>query len=202
MRRLRDLGAAASSSGMTTRFPYFYDVESIAPGADWRKALEAKARSSVLIALRTDEYQNRYWCRMEYQWAEQTGVPIVVADLRTGQFQAADRLPFGTAVALRLSDGNLLRLILHACASHVRFLRDRYMAAHSQQGDWEVLPRHPTALSLAGALGRLNTGRKPGPGARIYYPPPRLPAAYIEAIKPMLARMQIPVKLRSMDQLD
>ena len=49
-------------------FQYFYDAEHIPPGTVWREVLEAQASESVLIALRTEAYESRYWCRR--------GVPV------------------------------------------------------------------------------------------------------------------------------
>ena len=51
-------------------FEYFYDAEHIAPGTVWREVLEAQASGSVLIALRTEAYESRYWCRREFLLAE------------------------------------------------------------------------------------------------------------------------------------
>ena len=66
-------------------FKYFYDAEHIAPGTVWREVLEAQASDSVLIALRTEAYESRYWCRREFLLAESNGMPIVAVDLRREQ---------------------------------------------------------------------------------------------------------------------
>ncbi|MEM7406275.1 MAG: hypothetical protein AAF458_13335 [Pseudomonadota bacterium] len=199
MRRLR--GFSASSMGITTPFDYFYDVEDIPAGSDWKQVLESNARSSVLIVLRTEEYQNRFWCRSEYHWAEEMGLPILVVDLRTEQFQVADRLPFGVATAVRIGDGNLLRAILHASASHVRLMRDRFMANKAKQGAFEVLPRHPSVISLAGAMKRLEARSTGNTDARIYYPSPRLPDVFVAAVQPMLSNDDVSARLCSMDDV-
>ena len=93
---LRQLQAASPAGA---GFQYFYDAEHITPGAVWREVLEARASESVLIALRTEAYESRYWCRREFLLAESNGMPIVVVDLRREQYHGSALLPFeGRAV--------------------------------------------------------------------------------------------------------
>ena len=189
-------------------FDYFYDVEDIPPGSNWRDELERNARNSVLIALRTEEYENRYWCRKEYLWAEEMRVPILVVDLRTRAYHNGSRLPFGPAPKVRIHDGNLFRVILHAVACHLRVLRleDRVHRNNPAGIFSKVLPRQPSEVSLAAAVTELAMclgGHAAGsPSARIVYPNPRLSADYLRAVTPLLDIANGPIQLITTDELE
>ncbi len=175
LRRLRE---AAGSDGS---FEYFYDVEHIPLGARWQKTLEDAATTSLVIALRTDEYENRPWCQLEYLWAESSRMPILVVDLRTEPYHDSARLPFDAAPVVRMHDGNVIRIVLHALASHLRALR-----IHIQADDnCEVLPHKPSIYSLSTACEALDA-RNVTADAKVAYPNPRLPADYIGSVRPML----------------
>ena len=185
LRQLQEADSAGAG------FRYFYDAEHIAPGAVWREVLEAQARESVLIALRTEAYESRYWCRREFLLAESNGMPIVVVDLRLGQYHGSALLPFEAAPSVRVHDGNLIRVILHAMASHLRALRVASGAAPAVK----VLPHRPSVYSLAGA-GRARAGL-----TQIAHPAPRVPDAYDRAVQPILRSAGGTAKLVTFDEL-
>ena len=172
-------------------FQYFYDAEHIAAGAVWRNVLEAQASESVLIALRPEAYESRYWCRREFLLAESSGMPIVVVDLRREQYHGSALLPFEVAPSVRVHDGNLIRVVLHAMASHLRTLR----VASGAGPDVRVLPHRPSVYSLAGA-GRAIPGLN-----QIAYPAPRVPDAYDSAVQPILRSGGGAAKLVTFDEL-
>ncbi len=195
MRRL-----SRNANNSTNDEDYFYDVEHIKPGDLWRNVLENNAKNSVLIALRTDEYEKRYWCRQEYLWAESNGMPVLVVDLRSGQYYDSARLPFDTAPLVKVHDGNLVRVILHAMAYDLRMLRyQALLNGFSSQYKYIVLPHKPSVYSINGAVSTLEKDasktEKPG---RIVYPNPPLPADYASSIKPILKEN---CELLSIDQL-
>ena len=80
---------------------YFYDAEHIEPGTLWREVLEAQAGASVLIALRTEAYESRYWCRREFLLAESNGMPILAVDFRREQYHGSALLPFDVVPSVR-----------------------------------------------------------------------------------------------------
>lgn len=51
------------------------DAERLLRGARHTILLETEAGQSILIALRTEAYENRYWCRREFLLAERSGMP-------------------------------------------------------------------------------------------------------------------------------
>ena len=173
-------------------FQYFYDAEHIPPGTVWREVLEAQASGSVLIALRTEAYESRYWCRREFLLAESNGMPIVVVDLRREQYHGSALLPFEVAPSVRVHDGNLIRVVLHAMGTHLRALRVASVAAAAVK----VLPHRPSVYSLTGA-GRASVGLK-----QIAHPAPKVPDAYDRAVQPILRSAGGAAKLVTFDELE
>ena len=158
-------------------FDYFYDAEHIAPGSVWRSVLEGEASRSMLIALRTEAYDERFWCRREFLSAERRGLPILVVDLRKEQYHDSAQLPFDVVPSVRVHDGNLIRVVLHAMAAHLRALRVQSTAPPTVN----VLPHRPSVYSLRGAM------RAAAPD-KIAYPGPKLPNTFLKAVAPMLRR--------------
>ena len=186
LRQLRDV------AGIQQSFSYFYDHEHIAPGSLWREVLETEAGQSVLIALRTEAYESRYWCRREFLLAERSGMPILVVDLRRNQYHDCSLLPFDVVPSVRVHDGNLIRVVLHAMATHLRALRVQSEAPRGVK----VLPHRPTVYSL-------ECGSQEASGNHIIaYPGPKLSDAYMEALEPMLTRGRLCVKLVTFDELE
>ena len=186
---LRQLRAAG---GKQQGFSYFYDHEHIAPGSLWREVLETEAGQSMLIALRTEAYESRYWCRREFLLAERSGMPILVVDLRKKQYHDCSLLPFDVAPSVRVYDGNLIRVVLHAMAAHLRALRVRSEAPKGVK----VLPHRPSVYSMESG------SRKAGRNHIIAYPGPKLSDAYRRAVQPMLTRRNMSVELMTFDELE
>ena len=172
-------------------FAYFYDDDHIAPGMVWKEVLTTEASRSVLIALRTEAYESRYWCRREFLTAERSGMPILVVDLRKEQYHDCALLPFDVVPTVRVHDGNLIRVVLHAMAAHLRALRVRSEAPTGVK----VLPHRPTVYSLDGG------GQAVGSNRKIAYPGPRLPNDFAQAVQPILRRGGASVDLVTFDEL-
>ena len=185
LRQLRE------SAGDPSGFAYFYDYEHIQPGAVWREVLTTEASRSVLIALRTEAYDSRYWCRREFLLAESSGMPILVVDLRKEQYHDCALLPFDVVPSVRVYDGNLIRVILHAMATHLRALRVRSEAPSGVR----ILPHRPTVYSLSGGGGAASGDRA------IAYPGPKLPNSFARAVRPILQRGGSSVALVTFDEL-
>lgn len=135
-----------------TQLEFFYDAESIPLGSDWATELDRAGRTSVLVALRTDQYETRFWCREEFRMAEENIRPIVVADLRKSLTADGGSVPFDSATRVRVSDGNTARIVLHAVAAHLRQLKLKAQIVLTR-GPAQfvfVLPRQPTIASIRG----------------------------------------------------
>ena len=163
-------------------FDYFYDADHIRAGDAWRQKIEQAAKRCLLIVLRTDGYEARDWCRREYLWAEANRLPILVIDLRRASTHDGSLLPFDAAPVVRVHDGNIVRIVLHALATHLRALRARHLAP----SHCEVLPHKPTVYSLASARQELVERGAPVE-SMVAYPNPPLPAAFEEAVRPLLS---------------
>ena len=182
MRRLRNYSQSQSPGD-----DYFYDVEHIQHGDKWRDVLEKSAKNSVLIALRTDEYEKRYWCRQEFLWAESYRMPILVVDLRSGQYYDSARLPFDVAPLVKVHDGNLVRVLLLSMAYDLRRLSYQVQLNNlSDNNDYIVLPHKPSVYSIKGAIAWFNKSSNIVGRSRIVYPNPPLPDDYLDSIKPLL----------------
>lgn len=58
----------------------FFDVINIPPGQRFDRVLLLKVKKSALVAVHTDSYSSREWCRKEMIQAKKNDVPVVVAD--------------------------------------------------------------------------------------------------------------------------
>ena len=184
---LLQLRRADGSEGADGGFEYFYDVEHLETGEAWEPTLKDQASRGLLIALRTEAYEKRYWCQQEFLLAERNGMPILVVDLRTAQYQDSGLLPFEAVPSVRVHDGNLIRVVLHALSAHLRALRMAKVAHESVR----VLPHRPSVYSLAAS-------KKAGSCQEIAYPAPRLAEAYLDAVEPLLGEG---VKLVTYDEM-
>ncbi len=181
---LRQLQEAA---GNAAGFEYFYDAEHIPPGGLWQDVLNAASARSILVALRSEAYESRYWCRQEFLRAESNGMPILAVDLRKEQYHRSALLPFDVVPNVRVHDGNLIRIVLHAMGVHLRALRVQY--------EWpsvKVLPHRPSVYSL---------GRHVAAGAVIAYPGPKVPHAFRQAVAPILSSTHPAATLKTYDEL-
>ena len=186
LRQLQEAG------GRNAGFEYFYDAEHLEPGSVWREVLEAQSRDSVLIALRTEAYESRYWCRREFLLAESNGMPIIAVDLRKEQYHDSALLPFEVVPCVRVHDGNLVRVVLHAMGAHLRALR----VQSGMAADVKVLPHRPSVYSLAGA------GHNAVRHGKIAHPGPKVPVEYEKAVQPMLRTGGRAAKLVTFDELE
>lgn len=58
----------------------FFDVHDIPIGVRFDQAILQKVRVSAVVAIHTDSYSSREWCRREVLEAKRSNVPLVVAD--------------------------------------------------------------------------------------------------------------------------
>lgn len=60
-----------------TSLKAFYDASDIVGGSDWERALRDNAGNDAMIAVLTDPYSTRDWCRREILMAKEAGCPVV-----------------------------------------------------------------------------------------------------------------------------
>jgi hypothetical protein len=163
----------------------FYDARDIEPGASWKRALRQAAGRSVLLALRTDIYEQRLWCRQEFRWAEVFGVPRVVVEARSSLVYPASELALDGAPTVRIPDGNLARVLFAALQTALRSLLFQRRVRELQQTGRlptgkgvKVLNVAPSIETLTSACqelgGAVAVGKRKRSRRLIIYPDPPL----------------------------
>ena len=179
--KLDGISLAKSLSDLITslpRFQSFYDAKDIAPGSDFRQILQDGVENSVLIILRSGQFEDRPWCLQEMQWAEEYTSPYMVVDLRHALIVPPAKAVFENVPTVWVPDGNQYRVIFIAlreslrCRLHVRIAEE--LEAKDPQGmHYEILIRRPSMRGLRRLLGPSG----PRTPIAIVYPDPPLTAA-------------------------
>jgi len=131
----------------------WYDAIDLQSGAAWSDDIEAEASSSVLIAIRTEGYDQSPWCRNEFETALAHGVPIIVVDALLRPVISPSTLPFAAMPNVRVPDGNTHRVLAAALREHLRMLLvETLVVDHVPPNipltSWRVWPRLPTISAL------------------------------------------------------
>ena len=133
----------------------FFDVHDIPAGLRFNQVILQKVKVSAVVAVHTDSYSSREWCRREIIEAKRWNVPLVVAncisDLDERSFpymgnvpvvrmdpDAADRIDY--IVSRLLSE--VLKDFLWRCRVE--------LAGGEASDDVDFLPRPPELISLVG----------------------------------------------------
>ncbi|HZC97658.1 MAG TPA: toll/interleukin-1 receptor domain-containing protein [Bradyrhizobium sp.] len=173
----------------------FYDAEDLPAGSDWLQELENGVGSSLIIMLRTEFYDGRYWCEKEVRWADEYATPAVLVDARTALNHPASALPFGRVPTVRIPDGNLMRVLFGALREGVRFLLfARSVEEMKRVGDLphpielRVFCFNPSMNALLRACRALSDPKLPAQNPRmILYPDPPLGTGDNEAAQALVA---------------
>lgn len=174
----------------------FYDADDLPPGCDWQKELELGVGSSLIIMLRTEIYEDRYWCQQEVLWADEYATPAVLVEARTGLDHPAGTLPLDRIPSVRIPDGNLLRILFLALREGLRFLLfTRRAEQMKQNGDLpmpvelRVFSFPPSMSALLRACRLLANSTAPSTTPRIILYPdlPPLRAGNYEAALALVA---------------
>ena len=135
----------------------FFDAQDLLEGSLWATKIRAEAAASVLLAIRTDAYATREWCRTEVLEAKRAGSPVVVLDALAALEPRG--FPYlGNAPCVRWSEGSppvleeLLRVVLRETLRFRQFparvadlCRAYNLPAHDR-----VLPSPPELLTVLG----------------------------------------------------
>jgi hypothetical protein len=133
----------------------FFDVKDIPTGTRFDRVLLAQVRVSAVVAIHTDSFSSREWCRREIIEAKRHNVPLVVANC----IQDADERGFpylGNVPMVRMEPHLLDRIdsIIGRLLDEVLkdFLwRCRVETVQRDGADDAIfLPRPPELISLAG----------------------------------------------------
>ncbi|WP_158219818.1 toll/interleukin-1 receptor domain-containing protein [Ideonella sp. A 288] len=172
-----------SRVGQGARPAFFLDTDSLVPGSDFESRFEAAIGAGSLLALATDAYHTRPWCRWELLTAKRLGRPIVVADLSSGRIERT--LPYlGNVPSQRvpvavgdddddLSEPVIEQLALALLSEALRFdlwlqhARERMAGRHCR-----LMARPPELTDLAEAAAQANGNPQTLPW--MVYPDPPL----------------------------
>jgi hypothetical protein len=138
--------ALAQSIGGIPELEAWYDAEDLQSGSDFLKEIESAAAGCVLIALRTNAYDQRSTCRKEFMTALFHGVPIVVVDALMQPVTDASALPFCAVPNVRIPDGNTYRVLLVTLREHLKLLlmRASVLERAGAASNFRVWPRLPS----------------------------------------------------------
>ncbi|MBF0528213.1 MAG: toll/interleukin-1 receptor domain-containing protein [Deltaproteobacteria bacterium] len=153
----------------------FFDVNDIPAGLPFQKVILKQVRQSAMVAIHTDSYSSREWCRREIMEAKRYNIPLVIANCISDRDErgfpylgnvpivrmdphASDRID---AIVGRLLD-EVLKDFLWRCRLELFRVNDPAVL---------FLPRPPELISLVGL-----PPIKDVPEPTIIYPDPSLSA--------------------------
>lgn len=153
----------------------FFDVHDIAPGLPFDKVILNQVRVSAVVAIHTDSFSSREWCRREIIEAKRASVPLVIANCLADRDERG--FPYmGNVPVVRMNPARVDRIedVIGRLLDEVLkdFLwRCRVELVRTAAGDRvRFLPRPPELISLAGL------DRTTGTSTLIVYPDPPLGA--------------------------
>lgn len=135
----------------------FFDVHDIAPGLRFDKVILNQVRVSAVVAIHTDSFSSREWCRREIIEAKRANVPLVItnclADSDERGFPYMGNVPVVRMDPVhvdRIEDviGRLLEEVLKDFLWRCRVELVRAKAGERVR----FLPRPPELISLAGLI--------------------------------------------------
>lgn len=174
-----------------TSLESFFDVFDIPPGLPFSEVLEHFVRVSAVVAVHTDSYSSREWCRREIIEAKRHDVPLVIADCLSDHEERGFpylgnvpvvRLEPGTYQRIEAVIGRLLDEVLKDFLWRCRIELTANLDCTPQP---LFIPRPPELISLAG----LNIANAVSSTAVIVYPDPPLgveEASLFNAVAPGL----------------
>lgn len=153
----------------------FFDVHDIPTGVRFDQTILLQVRVSAVVAIHTDSYSSREWCRREIIEAKRWSVPLVVANCLA---EADERgFPYMGNVPVVRMDPRIVDRIDHVVARLLdEVLKDFLwrcrieLAKTVLRGDVVFLPRPPELISLAGL------GERAQADVTLVYPDPPIGA--------------------------
>ncbi|WP_375381074.1 toll/interleukin-1 receptor domain-containing protein [uncultured Sphingomonas sp.] len=133
----------------------FFDVHDIVPGVRFDKAILNQVRVSAVVAIHTDSFSSREWCRREIIEAKRASVPLVVANCLVDTDERG--FPYmGNVPVVRMDPAHVDRIedVIGRLLDEVLkdFLWRCRVELVSNEAGQEVrfLPRPPELISLVG----------------------------------------------------
>lgn len=133
----------------------FFDVHDIAPGLRFDKVILNQVRASAVVAIHTDSFSSREWCRREIIEAKRASVPLVIVnclvELDERGFPYMGNVPVVRMDPTRIDRiENVIGRLLDEVLKDFLW-RSRVELVRSEAGERvRFLPRPPELISLAG----------------------------------------------------
>jgi hypothetical protein len=158
----------------------FFDVLNIPPGLPFADVLRHYVRVSAVVAIHTDSYSSREWCRREILEAKRHNVPLVVANCII-DFEERGFPYMGNVPVIRMEHDATHRIGIIVARLLDEVMKDyvwRCRAELAKSGTTGVtfLPRPPELISIA------ELARKGAVGGTVVYPDPPLGAEEAELL--------------------
>ena len=133
----------------------FLDVEDMTPGVRFDATIEDAIRHGVLLAIYTDSYSSREWCRQEAILAKRHGVPMLVVDCLQDKDDRAFPYLWNVPV-VRMDAGRPERAgqVASALLDEVfkDYLWQQRTAQYRLAASWTVFTSRPPELATAAAF--------------------------------------------------
>ena len=150
----------------------WFDVKDIAIGSDWREQI-IDGVNSAFLAIQTDVYSSREWCRIECLTAKEKNIPILVVDaVQSGEDRSFPYLGNVPTVRWQGNDANCADIVEQTLRE---VLRHRYQTARltdhvGARPDTVTYHRQPELLTLLNERHR--KGEAFDNGALVHPDPP------------------------------
>ena len=132
----------------------FFDVHDIPPGLRFNEVILKQVAQSAVIAIHTDSYSSREWCRREIIEAKRHSVPLVVANCISELDERG--FPYmGNVPIVRMDPKQTDRIDMIIARLLDEVLKDflwncRVKLINCNESDVQFVPRTPELISLAG----------------------------------------------------
>lgn len=132
----------------------FFDVHDIPAGLPFHQVLLKQVAQSAVVAIHTDSYSSREWCRREIIEAKRHSVPLVVANCISELDERG--FPYmGNVPIVRMDPRQAERINVVIARLLDEVLKDflwrcRIQLVNSEQSAVQFVPRAPELISLAG----------------------------------------------------
>jgi hypothetical protein len=188
---------------------FFYDTKDLDLTGDISAQLQKAVAGSVLIVLRTEVFDQRYWCQKEIYWAEKHGVPVLAVDGRWSLQHAPSVIAFDSSPSVRIPDGSVARILMAAMTEALRvgLFRARVRQTAEWLGlpqeQWCTVPRFPSLGSLHSATeGLLGAAASLSAQPRyVFHPNPALPDELREMTTEMADARMAGCRVLSLDEM-
>jgi hypothetical protein len=155
----------------------FFDAQDLLEGVRWADVIRGAAAHNVLLAIRTDAYATREWCRTEVLEAKRAGSPVIVLDaLESLESRGFPYLGNAPSVRWRgdlsrVAMEHVLGVVLHETLRFRHFPArvSDLLAAHGIPATGSVLPVPPELLTALRVRAQAAHA-----GTRVVYPDPPL----------------------------